>query len=82
MSIKIDYRIEFERTKKAVAVQGIFGGSGTVIIVDKRREVKYKKDFEECKDALIEFGALASCLVEREDRADRVAEVIRKCKGE
>lgn len=79
MSTKIDYRMEFVYTKKTVAVQGIFGGSGTVTIIDKRRECKYRKDFEELKNALIEFDDLASEMAARENG---VSELIRKCKGE
>lgn len=82
MSIKIDYRMEFERSKKTIAVQGVLGGSGSVTIIDKRLPAKYKKDFDTLQLVLDEFLELADELVAREDRADRVAETIRKCKGE
>lgn len=82
MSIKIDYRMEFERSKKVIAVQGVLGGSGSVTIIDKRLPAKYKKDFDNLQLALDEFLELADELVAREDRADRIAETIRKCKGE
>lgn len=82
MSTKIDYRMEFERSKKVIAVQGVLGGSGSVTIIDKRLPAKYKKDFDSLQVALDEFLELADELVAREDRADRVAETIRKCKGE
>lgn len=82
MSIKIDYRMEFERSKKTIAVQGVLGGSGSVTIIDKRLPAKYKKDFDSLQLALDEFLELADELVAREDRADRVAETIHKCKGE
>lgn len=82
MSTKIDYRIVFERSKKVIAVQGVFGGSGSVTIIDKRLPAKYKKDFDTIQVALCEFLVLTDELVAREDRADRVAETIRKCKGE
>ena len=81
MSIKIDYRMEFERCKKTIAVQGVLGGSGSATIIDKRLPVKHKKDFDSLQVALEEFLELADELVVREDKADRVAEIIRKCKG-
>lgn len=70
MSIKIDCRM------------GFFGGPGLAAIIDKRLPAKYKKDFDNLQEALDEFLELAHKLVAREDRADRVAETIRKCKGE
>lgn len=82
MSIKIDYRTEFERSKKVIAVQGVIGGSGSVTIIDKRLSAKYKKDFDKLQLALDEFLDLADELLACEDKADRVAETIRKCKGE
>lgn len=82
MGTKIDYRMEFERSKKVIAVQGVLGGSGSATIIDKRLPAKYKKDFGSLQEALYEFLELADELVAREDRADRVAETIRKCKGE
>lgn len=82
MSIKIDYRMEFERSKKVIAVQGVLGGSGAATIIDKRLPVKYKKDFDSLQVALDEFLELADELAAREGRAYRVAETIRKCKGE
>lgn len=82
MAIKIDYRMEFERAKKTVAVQGVFGETGTVIILDKRQKKQYKKDFDSLKDALDEYSDLTEELVAREDKADSVAEIIRLCKGE
>lgn len=82
MSIKIDYRMEFERSKKAIAVQGVLGGSGSVTNIDKRLPAKCNKDFDSLRLALCEFLELADELVAREDRADRIAETIRKCKGE
>lgn len=55
MSIKIDYRMEFERFKKTIAVQGVLGGSGSVTIIDKRLPAKYKKDFDSLQLALDAF---------------------------
>lgn len=81
MTIKIDYRMEFERSKKVVAVQGVFGETGTVIILDKRQKKQYTKDFNRLGDALNEYSDILDELVAREDKADRVAEIIRLCKG-
>lgn len=78
MSIKIDYRMEFERSKKVIAVQGVLGGSGSAIVIDKRLSAEYKKDFDSFQVALDEFLALADELVAHEGRADRVADTIRK----
>ena len=82
MSVKIDYRMEFERVKKTIALQGVLDGSGAVIFIDKRLPAIYKKDFDNLQLALDEFLGLGDELIAREDRADRVAETIRKCKGE
>lgn len=82
MSTKIDYRMVFEHCKKVIVVQGVLGGSGSATIIDKRLPAKYKKDFDSLQVALDEFLELADELVAREARADRVAETIRKCKGE
>lgn len=84
MSTKIEYRMEFERSKKAIAVQGILGCSGSVTIINKRLLLKHKnkKDFDRLYVALDEFKALADELVVREYMADRVADTISKCKVE
>ena len=81
MSIKIDYRMEFEHSKKVVAVQGVLEGYGSVTFVDKKLPAKYKKDFNTIQAALDEFFALVDELVAREGLGV-VAEAIRKCKGE
>ena len=80
--VSFEDRMEFKRIKKAIAVQGILGGSGSVTFIDKRHPVKYKKDFDRLYDALDEFKALAYELVVRENGEDRVADTIRKCNGE
>ena len=82
MSVKIDYRMEFERSKKTIVAQGVLGGSGSVTLIDKRLPAKYTKDFASFQVAMDEFLAAADELVAREDRADRVADTISKCKGE
>lgn len=82
MSTKIECRIEFERSKKAIAVQGVIGSSWSVTIIDKRLSVNHKEDFDHIYDALEAFNALTDELVLREERADKVADTIRKCKGE
>lgn len=66
MSIKIDYRMEFERSKKVVAVQGVLEGYGSVTIIDKKLPAKYKKDFSTVQAALDEFFELVDELVARE----------------
>ena len=66
MSIKIDYRMEFERSKKVVAVQGALEGCGSVTFIDKKLSAKYKKDFNTIQAALDEFFALVDELVARE----------------
>lgn len=82
MGIKIDYRMEFERSKKLIAVQGVLGGFGSVTLVDRRLSAKYKKDFNDIQAALDEFFELVDELVAREERVGMVAEGIRKCEGE
>lgn len=82
MGIKIDYRMEFERSKKVIAVQGVLGGFGSVTLIDKRLSATYKKDFDAVQAALDEFFELVDELVAREVMAGTVAEAIRKCKGE
>lgn len=66
MCIKIDYRMEFERSKKAIAVQGVLEGCGSVTCIDKRLSAKYKKDFNTIQAALDEFFELVDELVARE----------------
>lgn len=68
MGIKIDYRMEFERSKKAIAVQGDLGGFGSVTLTDKRLPAIYKKDFNTIQAALDEFFELVDELVACEDR--------------
>lgn len=63
-------------------VQGVVDGSWSVTIIDKRLSVNHKEDFGRLYDALDEFNALADELVVREGRAEKVADTIRKCKGE
>ena len=92
MATKIEYYKEFERSKKLIAVQGVIGGSGSVTIIDKmlsvkdtkdlRLSVKHTKNFDHLYEALVEFKAISDELMVREDRADMVAETIRKCNGE
>lgn len=82
MSTKIDCRMEFERSQKVIAVQGVLGGSVSATVIDKRLPAKYKKDFGSLQVALDEFLELADEMAAREDRADRVAETIRKRMGE
>lgn len=41
MAATVEYRMEFERTKKAIVVQGVLGGTGSVAIIDKRLSVKW-----------------------------------------
>lgn len=82
MSTKIEYRIEFEHGKKAIAVQGVLGGCGSLTVIDKRLSVEHKEDFDRIYGALDEFNAMAYQLIVREYRADKVADTIRKCKGE
>lgn len=80
MSIKIDYRMEFERSKKAIAVQGVLEGYGSVTFIDKKLHAKYQKDFNTIQAALDEFFELVDEMVARE--AGMVVETIHKCKGE
>lgn len=82
MSIKIDYRMEFERCKTVIVVQGVLGGPGSTTVIDKRLPAKYKKDFGSLQVSLDEFLELVDELAAREDRADRVAETICKRKGD
>lgn len=67
MGIKIDYRMEFECSKKVIAVQGVLEGSGSVTLIDKRLPATYKKDFSDIQAALDEFFKLVDELVARED---------------
>ena len=82
MATKIECRIEFYRSKKAIVMQGVVSSTWSVSIIDRRLSVNNKKDFDNLYDALDEFNALADELVVREDRADKVADTIRKFKGE
>lgn len=93
MTAKIECRMEFERSKKAIAVQGVLGSSGSVIIIDKRLSVKHKEDFnnlyvahkedfDNLYVALDKFKEMVYELVEREYCADMVADTTRKCQGE
>lgn len=82
MAIKINYRMEFKRLEKIIAVQGVFGETGIVIILDKRQKKKYKKYFESLEDALDEYGNISNELVALEDKANRVVKIIRLRKGE
>ena len=82
MSIKIDYRMEFERSKKVIAVQGVLEGYGSVTFIDKKLPAKYKKDFNTIQAALDEFFELVDELVAHEAWAGMVVETIHKCEGE
>lgn len=82
MSIKIDYRMEFERSKRVIAVQGVLEGSGSVTLIDKRLPATYKKDFGAIQAALDEFFESVDELVACEGMVGMVAEAIRNCKGE
>lgn len=82
MGIKIDYRMEFERSEMVIAVQGVLGGSGAVLLIDKNLPVSYIEDFNTIQAALDEFFELVYELAAREDKTGMVAEIIRKCKGE
>lgn len=82
MATTVEYRMEFERSKKAIVVQGILGGTGSVTIIDKMLAVKYKKDFDCLCDAFDELNAMAHELVVCEHKADSEAETVSKCNGE
>ena len=82
MATKIEYRMEFDRSKKAIVVQGVLGGTGSVAIIDKRLSVKDKKDFDRLYAAFDEFNEKAHELVVCGHKADSEAETVSKCKGE
>lgn len=82
MGIKIDYRMEFDHSKKVIAVRGALEGYGAVTLIDKKLPAKYEKDFSAMQGALDEFFELADELAAREDWAGMAAEATRKCKGE
>lgn len=82
MATKVEYRMEFERSKKAIVMQGVLGGTGSVTIIDKRLSVKDKKDFDRLYVAFDEFNAMAYELVVCEHKADSEAETVSKCKVE
>ena len=82
MATTVEYRMEFERSKKAIVVQGVLGGTGAVSIIDKRLSAKEKKDFDCLYGVFDEFNAMAHELVVCDHKADSEAETVSKCKGE
>lgn len=82
MATKVEYRMEFEHSKKAIVVQGVLGGTGSVTTIDKRLLVKDKKDFDRLYGAFDEFNAMAHELAVCEHKADTEAETVSKFKVE